>query len=97
VDTDALPAPQMMLENAGNPDEDKRIDSPEAFEQNVLRTFDNGKSTMHGHAANSKTVRRLLGRQKQGCEHLGVRRPLLSSVSGPSRTLTGEVRANESF
>ena len=63
----------MMLENAGNPDEDKRIDSPEAFEQNVLRTFENGKSTMHGHAANSKPARRLLGRQKQGCEHLGVR------------------------
>ena len=56
----------MMLENAGNPDEDKRIDSPEAFEQNVLRTFDNGKSTMHGHAANPKPARRLLGRQKQG-------------------------------
>ncbi len=72
MDTAALPAPQMMLENAGNPDEDKRIDSPEAFEQNVLRTFDNGKCPMHRHAANSKPARRLLGRQMQCCEHLGV-------------------------
>jgi len=32
---------KMMLENAGNPDEDKRIDNPGDFELNVLRTFEN--------------------------------------------------------
>ena len=31
-----------MLENAGNVHEEKRIDSPDAFEENVVRTFDNG-------------------------------------------------------
>jgi hypothetical protein len=33
-----------MLDNAGNADVDKKIDSPEAFEETVCLTFDNGNS-----------------------------------------------------
>ena len=46
----------MMLENAGNPDEDKRIDNPGDFELNVLRTFENGVCSTHAHAC-SRTPR----------------------------------------
>ena len=44
-----------MLENAGNPDEDKRIDNPGDFELNVLRTFENGGCSTRAPAVQSHT------------------------------------------
>ena len=90
VDANAPRASQMMLENAGNPDEDKRIDNPGDFELNVLRTFENGGCSTRAPAVQSHTPHGAQeGRwiEASGCI-LGILGMLRASRPPPSRSCT---------